>query len=338
MASARVQLGGAPAPSPASASAGGGARLSQPSGPPSSVAAPPSFSAWAPQPQAPAQARARPPPRPLQGMSFTDALAAAVAAPPAHPAAGGGGSAGGRGSAGGGGGGGGGGASSSGAAAAPSPLPPPPLSHQHPPGHVPPASERIDYEALRGEEFKHRRAARALRDEAEAAFRCGDKAASIQLMAAKRAADERARAAGERASATTFSRVNAVTRSHIAVDLHGQHVPDALAVVHKYVEMAVNIFPGCMELTIITGRGAHSPDGVAKLQPAVCDFLASRGVPFAVASKGGALVVVVDDTLRAALGERDQARADDGASIERADRWAAIKAGSAVAAASARAG
>jgi NEDD4-binding protein 2 len=63
---------------------------------------------------------------------------------------------------------------------------------------------------------------------------------------------------------------NAELPSH-TLDLHGQHVDEALEVVKAALEQSSQLQRPYM--TIITGRGAHSRRGVARLTPAVMQFL-----------------------------------------------------------------
>ena len=45
-----------------------------------------------------------------------------------------------------------------------------------------------------------------------------------------------------------------------------------------------------VEVQLITGRGAHSVDGVARVREAVEEHLCQRGIPYAVHNAGGMLV------------------------------------------------
>lgn len=79
-------------------------------------------------------------------------------------------------------------------------------------------------------------------------------------------------------------------------DLHALHVAEALGEVRKWMDIFTGNHTGApMTLRLITGRGAHSEGGCARLQPAVVDFLAQRGVTYMLAAKGGCVSVLLDD-------------------------------------------
>lgn len=62
-------------------------------------------------------------------------------------------------------------------------------------------------------------------------------------------------------------------RSRERIDLHRLHVAEALEFVERHLELCA---AGRLSRTeIIVGRGAHSTGGVARLRPAVLEYLAS---------------------------------------------------------------
>jgi len=62
------------------------------------------------------------------------------------------------------------------------------------------------------------------------------------------------------------------------LDLHGQHVSEAIAMVEDHLKRCRR--EGVQRTMIITGRGAHSVGGVAKIKPEVEGLLAGKGVRY----------------------------------------------------------
>jgi len=62
------------------------------------------------------------------------------------------------------------------------------------------------------------------------------------------------------------------------LDLHGQHVNEAIPMVKDHLERCRR--EGVQRTTVITGRGAHSVGGVAKIKPKVEELLADMRVRY----------------------------------------------------------
>jgi len=62
------------------------------------------------------------------------------------------------------------------------------------------------------------------------------------------------------------------------LDLHGQYVNEAIPMVRGHLERCRR--EGIQRTTVITGRGAHSVGGVAKIKPKVEELLVSMGVRY----------------------------------------------------------
>ena len=63
-------------------------------------------------------------------------------------------------------------------------------------------------------------------------------------------------------------------RSRDRIDLHRLHVSEALEFVERHIELCAA--SRIRRTEIIVGRGAHSVGGVARLRPAILDFLQSN--------------------------------------------------------------
>ena len=140
-----------------------------------------------------------------------------------------------------------------------------------------------------------------LRQQAQAAYNAGDHSLAATLSARARALEDERASINTRAALLIFADLNpnyptdpaprpattswfrrlwggsggggggdgvAATAMNLArVDLHGLFVAEAEQRVHRHLELCEKV--GVARTVIITGKGLHSRDGVAKLRPAV---------------------------------------------------------------------
>ncbi|XP_060948453.1 NEDD4-binding protein 2 isoform X2 [Limanda limanda] len=104
---------------------------------------------------------------------------------------------------------------------------------------------------------------------------------------------QRMREANHRAAVQIFERVNSTLLPRNILDLHGLHVDEAMEhlaqVLHdKTTESEQGL---CRpQLSVITGRGNHSQGGVARIRPAVIDYLTNNHYRFTEPKPGLMLV------------------------------------------------
>ena len=72
------------------------------------------------------------------------------------------------------------------------------------------------------------------------------------------------------------------------LDLHGQYVGEAIQMVKDHLKKCRR--EGVQRTLIITGRGAHSAGGVAKIKPEVEGLLANMGVRYGREGEGAFVV------------------------------------------------
>ncbi|KAF6733452.1 NEDD4-binding protein 2 [Oryzias melastigma] len=104
---------------------------------------------------------------------------------------------------------------------------------------------------------------------------------------------QRMREANHRAAVHIFEKVNSSLLPRNILDLHGLHVNEALEhlaqiLQEKTAECAQGL---CQpQLSVITGRGNHSQGGVARIRPAVIDYLTNKHYRFTEPKPGLVLV------------------------------------------------
>ncbi|XP_029997074.1 NEDD4-binding protein 2 isoform X2 [Sphaeramia orbicularis] len=104
---------------------------------------------------------------------------------------------------------------------------------------------------------------------------------------------QRMREANHRAAVQIFERVNASLLPNNILDLHGLHVVEAVQHLAQVLEdKTADCEQGLCrpQLSVITGRGNHSQGGVARIRPAVIDYLTNKHYRFTEPKPGLVLV------------------------------------------------
>lgn len=102
--------------------------------------------------------------------------------------------------------------------------------------------------------------------------------------------------ANHRASQKILEATNADRKDANCLDLHLLHVPEAISAIQEFLSERRRVLNAHgmkkMQLSFITGRGAHSAGGQARLKPAVKEFLQKSGYKFYEANSGKLTVIL----------------------------------------------
>ncbi|EIE21946.1 hypothetical protein COCSUDRAFT_42961 [Coccomyxa subellipsoidea C-169] len=144
---------------------------------------------------------------------------------------------------------------------------------------------------------EHRAHADALREEmrfkyaeAQRANDRGDHRLATELRERAHQARMRYLQADKVASKKILKETNKRIKNLHTVDLHGQHVDQAIRTVDVYLR-ALQGLPTASKLELITGRGLHSQNNIARLLPAVEDYLKRKNMYYCVHEGGGSILV-----------------------------------------------
>ncbi|KAI9348579.1 hypothetical protein BDR26DRAFT_796154, partial [Obelidium mucronatum] len=124
------------------------------------------------------------------------------------------------------------------------------------------------------------------------AYQRGDGAKAKELSNLKSAKHSEADGYNRRARDLIVSHFNA-DRPLSELDLHGLFVIEAKEVLLERITQCRKNSPAIHQLTVITGKGNNSRDGVAKLKPMVKQFCENEGLKCEQGSNDGVIVLVL---------------------------------------------
>ncbi|KAF1395208.1 hypothetical protein PFLUV_G00009160 [Perca fluviatilis] len=154
-------------------------------------------------------------------------------------------------------------------------------------------TEDPEYEDFRAEASQQKSRQLECFSKAAEAFKQGRKDVASFYAQQGHLHGQRMREANHRAAVQIFKRVNSSLLPSNILDLHGLHVDEAL---EHLAEVLQDKTADCEQglcrpqLSVITGRGNHSQGGVARIRPAVIDYLNNKHYRFTEPKPGLVLV------------------------------------------------
>ncbi|XP_023685409.2 NEDD4-binding protein 2 isoform X1 [Paramormyrops kingsleyae] len=156
-------------------------------------------------------------------------------------------------------------------------------------------TEDPEYEDFRAEAALQRKKQQECFSKAADAYRQGRKQVASFYSQQGHLHGQKMKEANHRAAVQIFERVNSSLLPQNVLDLHGLHVDEALYHLGTVLEGKTAEWQqgGCgPQLTVITGRGNHSHGGVARIRPAVIDYLSSNSYRYSEPRPGIVLVTL----------------------------------------------
>ncbi|KAG9259932.1 NEDD4-binding protein 2 [Astyanax mexicanus] len=156
-------------------------------------------------------------------------------------------------------------------------------------------TEDPEYEDFRTEAMLQRRRQQESFDKAAEAYRQGRKDVASFYAQQGHLHGQKMKEANHRAAVQIFERVNATLLPQNVLDLHGLHVDEALLHLQQVLTKKTSEWQQGLcrpQLSIITGRGNHSQGGVARVRPAVQDYLKSQHYRYSEPKLGLILVTL----------------------------------------------
>ncbi|MCJ8749191.1 hypothetical protein PDJAM_G00173440 [Pangasius djambal] len=154
--------------------------------------------------------------------------------------------------------------------------------------------EDPEYEDFRTEAMLQRQRQQECFDKAAEAYRQGRKDVASFYAQQGHLHGQKMKEANHRAAVQIFERVNATLLPQNVLDLHGLHVSEALLHLQQVLANKTSEWQQGLcrpQLSVITGRGNHSQGGVARIRPAVLDYLKSQHYKYTEPKLG--LVIVM---------------------------------------------
>ncbi|KAM6940094.1 NEDD4-binding protein 2 [Xenentodon cancila] len=154
-------------------------------------------------------------------------------------------------------------------------------------------TEYPEYEDFRAEASLQRKRQLECFSKAAEAYKQGRKEVASFYAQQGHLHGQRMREANHRAAVQIFEQVNASLLPRNILDLHGLHVDEALDHLDQVLQDKTADYERGLcqpQLSVITGRGNHSQGGVARIRPAVIDYLTNKHYRFTEPKPGLVLV------------------------------------------------
>lgn len=145
-----------------------------------------------------------------------------------------------------------------------------------------------DYQVLRRSAKQHWDTTKSYYQKAAAAYSRGERSHAAYLSEQGKFYSQKAHEADERASQEIFESRNKGIRNTVTIDLHGQHIKQAMRLLKLHLILFTYI-PSIQFLTVITGCGTHGV-GKGKLKQSVIGLMEKEGVEWSEENRGTVVV------------------------------------------------
>eukprot|EP01018_Ginkgo_biloba_P033552 Gb_35616 [translate_table: standard] len=152
--------------------------------------------------------------------------------------------------------------------------------------------EEDEYQQLRKTATQHWSTMKSYYQEAAAAYSRGERARAGYLSEQGQFYKQIAREADEKASQRIFEFKNRDMRNDITIDLHSQHVTDAVRLLKLHIKSLACI-SSIHYLKVITGCGSHGT-GRGRIKRAVTQFLEKEGINWTEENTGVVVIKMTD--------------------------------------------
>ncbi|XP_028938999.1 NEDD4-binding protein 2 isoform X2 [Ornithorhynchus anatinus] len=145
------------------------------------------------------------------------------------------------------------------------------------------------YDDYRAEAFLHQQKRVECLNKAREAFCMGMRNVATFYAQQGHLHEQKMKEANHLAAVEIFEKVNASLLPQNALDLHGLHVPEAIHHMSRILQQKTEEYRqggGKPYLSVITGRGSHSLGRVARIKPAVIQYLTNHGFRFSEIQPG----------------------------------------------------
>ncbi|KAL5710269.1 hypothetical protein ACHQM5_020855 [Ranunculus cassubicifolius] len=146
-----------------------------------------------------------------------------------------------------------------------------------------------DYKVFRKPANQHYDAMKSCYLKASTAYTSGQKSYAAYLSDQGKVHNKVAREADEKASQDIFVSRNKAIRNTVTIDLHGQHVKQAIKLLKVHLLLFTTYVPSVQILRVITGCGSHGV-GKSKLKNSVIDLIQRAGIQWTEENRGTVLM------------------------------------------------
>ncbi|KAJ4977835.1 hypothetical protein NE237_008615 [Protea cynaroides] len=154
---------------------------------------------------------------------------------------------------------------------------------------IQPKVEGDEYRVFRKTASQHWDSMKSCYQKAATAYSRGERSYASFLSEQGKSHNKMAREADEKASREIFEARNKAIENVVTIDLHGQHVKQAIRLLKVHLLLFTTYIPSILFLRVITGCGTHGV-GKGKLKQSVISLLKKEGIKWNEENQGTLLI------------------------------------------------